>query len=51
MSLGADLRDRNPGTAGVCRTAINEGVVEEDCDLEMDTLMNGKPVELIPQHA
>ena len=27
-----------------------EGIVDEDCDLEIDTLTNGKPVELIPQH-
>ena len=27
-----------------------EGVVDEDRDLEIDTLTSGKPVELIPQH-
>ena len=27
-----------------------KGVVNKDCDLEVDTLMDGKPVELIPQH-
>ena len=27
-----------------------KGVVDKDCDLEVDTLTNGKPVELIPQH-
>ena len=27
-----------------------KGVVNKDCDLEVDTLTDGKPVELIPQH-
>ena len=27
-----------------------KGVVDKDCDLEINTLANGKPVELIPQH-
>ena len=27
-----------------------KGVVNKDCDLEIDTLTDGKPVELIPQH-
>ena len=27
-----------------------KGVVNKDCDLEIDTLADGKPVELIPQH-
>ena len=26
-----------------------KGVVNKDCDLEIDTLVDGKPVELIPQ--
>ena len=26
-----------------------KGVVDKDCDLEVDTLTDGKPVELIPQ--
>ena len=27
-----------------------EGVVDKDRDLEVDTLMDGKPMKLIPQH-
>ena len=27
-----------------------EGIVDEDRNLEIDMLTNGKPVELIPQH-
>ena len=27
-----------------------DGVVDEDHDLEFDPLMDGKPVELVPQH-
>ena len=28
-----------------------EGAVDEDRDLEVDTLTNGQPVELIPRHS
>ena len=50
VSPGADLSDRIAGAAEVCRTLTMEGVVDEDCDLEFDTLTDGKPVELISQH-
>ena len=46
MSPGADLSDR----IAVRRTTTMKGVVNKDCDLEIDTLADGKPVELIPQH-
>ena len=42
-----DLSDRIAGAAEVCRTSTMEGVVDEDCDLEGDTLTDGKPVEMI----
>ena len=50
MSPGSDLSDRIAGAAEVCQTSAMEGVVDGDRDLEVDTLMDGKPVELIPQH-
>ena len=50
FSPGADLRDRDTDVAEVCRTPIMEGVADENRDLEIDTLTNGKPVELIPKH-
>ena len=34
----------------LCRTSVMKGVVDKNCDLEVDTLTDGKPVELIPQH-
>ena len=51
VSLGANLPDRIAGAAEVCRTSTMEGVVDEDRDLEVDTLTDGKPVELISQHS
>ena len=50
MSPGADLSGRVASAAEVCRTTTMKGVVNKDCDLEIDTLADGKPVELIPQH-
>ena len=50
MSPGADLSDRIASAAEVCRTLTMKGVVNKDCDLEVDRLTDGKPVELIPQH-
>ena len=50
MSPGVDLSDRIASAAEVCRTSTMEGVVDKDCDLEVDMLTDGKPVELIPQH-
>ena len=50
VSSGADFSDRIAGAAEVCRTSTMKGVVDKDCDLEVDTLTDGKPVELIPQH-
>ena len=50
VSPGAALSDRIASAAEVCRTSIMKGVVNKNCDLEVDTLMDGKPVELIPQH-
>ena len=50
MNPGADLPDRITGAAEVCRTSTVEGVVDEDRNLEVDTLTDGKPMELIPQH-
>ena len=42
--------DRIAGAAEVCRTSTMEGVVGEDHNLEVDTLTDGKPMELIHQH-
>ena len=50
VSPGADLSDRIAGAAEVCRTLTMERVVDEDCDLEVDMLADGKPVTLISQH-
>ena len=50
MSSGADLPDRIAGAAEVSRTSTMDGVADEDRDLEFDSLANGKPVELVPQH-
>ena len=50
VSPGADLSHRITGAAEVCRTSTVEGVVDEDRNLEVDTLTDGKPMELIPQH-
>ena len=50
MSPGADLSDRIASAAEVCRTTTIKGVVNKDCDLEVDTLTDGTPVELIHQH-
>ena len=50
VSPGADLSDRIAGAAEVCRNSTMEGIVDIDCDLEDDTLTDGKPVELISQH-
>ena len=50
VSPGADLSDRIASAAEVCRTTTMKGVVNKDCDLEVDTLTDEKPVELIPQH-
>ena len=47
---GADLPDQIACAAEVCRTSTVEGVVDKDRNLEVDTLTDGKPVELIPQH-
>ena len=48
MSPGADFPDRIAGAAEVCRTSTMEGIVDEDRDLEVDPLTDGKPVELVP---
>ena len=48
VSPGADLSDRITSAVEACRTSTMKGVVDKDCDLEVDTLTNGKPVELIP---
>ena len=50
VSPGADLSDGIASGAEVCRTTTMKGVVNKNCDLVVDTLTNGKPVELIPQH-
>ena len=50
VSPGADLSDRIASAAEVCQTTTMKGVVNKNCDLEVDTLTDGKPVELIPQH-
>ena len=50
MSPDAELRDKDTSGAEVCRTPTMEGVADKDRDLEIDTLTNGKPVALIPQH-
>ena len=50
MSPGADLSDRIASAAEVCRTTTMKGVVNKDCDLEINSLTDGKPVELISQH-
>ena len=50
VSPGANLPDGIAGAAEVCRTSTVEGVVDEDRNLEVDPLMDGKPVKLIPQH-
>ena len=49
VSPGADLSDRIASAAEVCRTTTAKGAVNKDCNLEVDTLTDGKPVELIPQ--
>ena len=38
VSPGADLTDRIASAAEVCRTTTMKGVVNKDCDLEVDTL-------------
>ena len=50
VSPGANLPDRIAGAAEVCRTWTVESVVDKDRNLEIDTLTDGKPVELILQH-
>ena len=50
VSPGAYLPNRIAGAAEVCRTLTVESVVDKDRNLEVDTLTDGKPVELIPQH-
>ena len=50
MNPGADLPNRIAVAAEVCRTLTVDGVADEDRDLELDPLANGKPVELVPQH-
>ena len=50
MSPGVDLPDRIAGAAEVSRTSTMDGVADEDRDLEIDPLANGKPVGLVPQH-
>ena len=50
MSPGADFPNWIAGAAEVCWTSTVDGVVDEDCDLELDPLANGKPVEFVPQH-
>ena len=50
VSPGADFSDRIAGAAEVCRTSTMEGSIDEDRDLEVDMLTDGKPVKLIPQH-
>ena len=50
VSPGADLSDRIASAVEVCRTTTTKGVVNKDCDLEVDLLTDEKPVELIPQH-
>ena len=50
VSPGTHLPNRIAGAAEVCRTSTVEGVVDKDRNLEVDTLTDGKPVELIPQH-
>jgi len=50
VSPGANLPDRIAVAAEVYRALIMEGIVDEDRDLEVDSLTDGKPMELIPQH-
>ena len=50
LSPGADLSDRIAGATEVCRISTMKGVVDKECDLEVNTLRDGKPVEPIPQH-
>ena len=50
VSPGVDLPDRITGAAEVCRISTVDGVIDEDRNLEVDMLTDGKPIELIPQH-
>ena len=50
MSPGVNLPDKIAGAAEVSRTSTMDGVADKDRDLEFDPLVNGKPVELVPQH-
>ena len=50
MSPGADFPGGITGAAEICRTSTIDGAVDEDHDLEVDPLTDGKPVELVSQH-